>query len=132
MFLNNHLDVRTIDGRKDTLLHPLTYKDSLGRLWRAKKYSFTDGLSIPSFISWIPGFAPNGDDDWWSGVLHDAFYHGTAQIKEGKHWVDYTAPKRVADWVLRDALKSQGVGCLRRNLIYYAVRLFGWSSYRPD
>ena len=77
----------------------------------------TDGGSIPRFFWRIIGH-PMESAYIDRYVEHDYDYQ-TARIKRKK-----------ADEKLRDGLKSDGMGLIKRNLVYYAVRMCGESHYK--
>lgn len=127
---------------------PLTYNDttgmwtvdaevcvpSLGYCLVVPKGFVTDLASIPRvFWSEIAPFqlsiiAP---------VTHDFLYqHGgniTTRVKGADVLIDtaHVFSRAEADAFLRDLATQQGVPAWRRNAAYYAVRLFGKSSWRP-
>lgn len=96
----------------------------------------TDLTSIPRvFWNLLP---PDGP---WvkAAVIHDYLYatQGTGQLPPGvpgsRQPVGITrAPysRAESDWILRDALANRGVDILRRNLIWLAVRVFGWIPWK--
>ena len=132
-FQNETLDVQTKDGLDDSLLQPLVFWDGTC-LWRAPIGSTTDGLSTPKIVRLIPGYDATGDD-WWSGVLHDAGYRNFLERWTANHggmWVAANPSRKVCDDLILCAMKSQGVGFIRRNLIYFALRLFGWIAFKED
>ena len=51
-------------------------------------------------------------------ILHDYLY------REGRD-------RKEADWIFLDAMESVGVPCLVRWAMWGAVRMAGWSCYRP-
>lgn len=75
----------------------------------------TDLASIPRVL-W--GYLPH-DGPWTkASVVHDYLYQ-----KGG-------CSRFLADAIFRDAMAALGVPVVRRLLIYYAVRLFGWLCWR--
>ena len=127
-FLNRTLDVRSSDGREDMLLEDLEYFSKDGWLYRVPKGSTTDGMSTPAIVSGIPGFEPYGRH-WFSAVLHDAAYRGTLQIWKFGKYERANLDRAAADALIREALESQGVGVVRRSIIFGALRAFGWPNY---
>jgi len=144
-FHNDSVDVRTFDGANDTLLDPLFFLSSKGIWYCAPIGSTTDGLSTPTIIRNLPGYDSTGDD-WFSGVLHDAAYRDQLLV-----WNDRTlqpnlelTPSNITGWrlahlsqkscdgLILDAMTLQGVGFIRRHVIYYALRLFGSFAFKSD
>jgi hypothetical protein len=78
----------------------------------------TDFASIPGFAHWlISPFGKHAE----AAVVHDWLYT-LGKPKDGK-------ARKQADKVFRRALKLVGVGFLRRNIMYYAVRIGGGSGF---
>ena len=131
-FLNTVIDVRTANGRDDTLLDALEFQVRSGEIYQAPPGSTTDGVSTPRWL-WrlIP---PNGDADFLPAVLHDAAYRNTLQLYCARTdtWRAANLTQRQADRLLREALLANGVGILKRNVIYFALRLFGGQAFRED
>jgi hypothetical protein len=78
----------------------------------------TDGASVPGWAERLTGWEPWEDPQRWAGVAHD--------------WL-YTQPgvsKTHADNVFRALLESEGADRFKRNLMYVAVVIGGWSAYR--
>lgn len=72
-----------------------------------------DGNSIPRALWW----ASTPADYIEAGCVHDWGYRGNL-------------PRDVADKVYREILEGMGMGKVRRNARYRALRLFGGSSYK--
>ena len=81
-----------------------------------KKGLKTDGLSIPRLFWTIIG-NPYNPKYVGSGIIHDGLYQSHA------------VPQKEADLLFKSMLKHNGVGIIRRNLMYYALRLFGSLAY---
>jgi hypothetical protein len=78
----------------------------------------TDFASIPGFAQWlISPFGKHAE----AAVIHDWLYT-LGKPRDGK-------ARKQADRVFRRALKLVGVGFVRRNIMYYAVRMGGSSGY---
>jgi len=77
----------------------------------------TDFASTPRIL-W-PIFPPTGKYTA-AAVVHDYLYRRGA------------VQRVVADAVFLAAMKELGVARWRRGIMYAAVRLFGWLSYRPN
>ena len=93
----------------------------------------TDLASIPRF-AWIL-LPPDGP--WVKGaVIHDFLYATRGSGKWKKHppaisrAIPYTRSE--ADAILREALENRGVGWLRRQVIWLAVRLGGGRGWGLD
>lgn len=82
----------------------------------------TDGLSIPAF-AW-PIVGPASGPAFRAGLLHDFLYSKQSDAK-WRH-ID----RKTADLLFREAMYNLGIGWMRRELIYRAVRAFGWRSYK--
>ena len=97
------------------------YSDDERRHWDKIEGAFaSDFGSIPPATRWVPGFSP--DSDGIGGFLtHDLLY--TTKGLGGL----YT--RKDSDLILRDCLKALGVGTVRRNAIYTAVRLGGGGGW---
>jgi hypothetical protein len=81
----------------------------------------TDGASIPRIFWNI--MAPTGSY-FSAAIIHDFLYSGFNE--------DVSRAK--SDKIFREAMKSIGVPLVTREIIYRAVRLFGWmffKGYRP-
>jgi hypothetical protein len=93
-----------------------------------------DGASIPKIAEPIVG---KGDDPKFKSAArgHDWFYRGNHSnmelIKDGLKWTIAIRPsRRQADnWFLKE-LADNGVGRVRRTLMYVAVRLFAGPFWR--
>jgi Protein of unknown function (DUF1353) len=81
----------------------------------------TDFASIPSFAQWlISPFGKHAE----AAVVHDWLYTlGAPGDKKGR---------RLADRTFKRALKLVGVGPVRRNVMYWSVRLGGAGGYGLD
>jgi hypothetical protein len=105
------------------ILVPL--KDGTGRYYVYQDYKavptgfITDGGSIPRFF--------------WRFIGHPFESEYIARYVEHDH--DYQTgriPRKEADDKLCDGLKADGMGFIKRNLVYFAVRLFGASHYNNE
>lgn len=76
----------------------------------------TDGASIPRAFYTLIGCPYNGQYIG-SAIIHDALYNSRL------------LPKVDADRMFLEMLKDNGVGAVKRNLMYWAVKFFGKSSY---
>ena len=128
-FLNKTLDVRTGDGLDDTLLEGLYYNSKDGKHYCAPIGSTTDGLSVPRCCQNI---IPATGGNWFSGVLHDSSYRGQLQVLQDDNWIPANLTQEQCDNLILEALESQGVGIVERELIYRALRLFGHVAFNED
>jgi hypothetical protein len=80
----------------------------------------TDGASIPRMFWSIMG--PHGP--WfYAAIIHDYLY---AKASDGR----FDCSRAEADEIFLAAMKDLGVRWHQRTIIYRAVRLFGWRSYK--
>lgn len=129
-FQNKYLTVLTRDGENDLLIDPLVFIAADGTKYRAAIGSTTDGLSTPKLVRILPGYDATGDD-WLSGAFHDSFYRQTAEIElPNGIWCSANVTRKEADDLMLDAMQTQGVGWIRRHVIWAAIRLFGASAWR--
>ena len=131
-FQNDYLDVRTTNGADDTLLNDLDFVTNAGVRYRVPQGSTTDGVSTPRIIRNLPGYDATGDN-WLSGVLHDAAYRGTLLKQSADNTFERAMLTQAeADALILEAMTTQGVGVIRRNIIYRALRLFGFKAFNED
>lgn len=67
---------------------------------------------LPYAYLWLKDFARA------SALLHDYLYTGVV-------------PRNLADKEFLRAMKLEGVDLVRRGMLYFGTRLFGWISYKP-
>lgn len=106
------------DGQWE-LLRPLVYDcDLTGKTYRVPKGFKTDYCSVPRlpFAYWL--FGGVADE---AGCLHDYFYR-TPGVE----------PRHIADAVFLEAMSYLAVPRWRRAVMFYGVRLFGWTSYAGE
>lgn len=105
------------------ILVPL--EDGTGRYYVYQDYRnipagfITDGGSIPRFF--------------WRLIGHPLEGEYVAEYVEHDH--DYQTgriPRKEADIKLRDGLAKKGMGLVRRNLVYFGVRLCGSRYYNKQ
>lgn len=124
--------VPTDDGRAQWVAvdPPLVYVQDDGFTITNPSGEPTDLGSIPQ-AAWSFGFSPEGVGVQ-GFIIHDLLYRtkGTCQVG-GKVYRTRSAPytRAEADAILRDCLKLSGVGVVRRNLIYAAVRVGGVNAW---
>lgn len=92
---------------------------------------YTDLASVPRVPFAYMLFGGIGQK---AAVLHDGLYSRWHEIKT-LAIPDNTAvelTREDCDEIFREALKACGVGIVKRNLMYRAVRLFGGSYFKKD
>lgn len=110
------LQVEEIDDGRWRLLVILAYSSNLAGLVIVPAGFETDFASVPR----LPvAFALFGDVAHEAAVIHDYLY-STGMVS-----------REVADKVLLEAMESTGIAAWRRWPIYWAVRQFGGSHYKP-
>ena len=109
------LDTRQIDEDTFVLLHRLIYRNRKFEITVYKDFDF-DGASIPR-IFWTLIGSPTTGKYTKAACLHDAFY------------ASRVFSRKQSDDLFLEAMKADGVGMIKRNLIYSAVRLGGWKAY---
>jgi hypothetical protein len=127
----------TGDGRcKWGVVKPVAYVPSNGtdRITVPKGFP-TDLTSIPRF-AWTL-LPPDGP--WLkAAVIHDFLYRTCGRgvwLNQPNGLTRHCAPnvdcyrREEADWILRDAMKDRGVGVVKRNIIWAAVRLGGGGGW---
>jgi hypothetical protein len=80
----------------------------------------SDGLSIPSLFRPLVG--PATGRAFLAGLTHDYLYSKASTAS-------HSMTRKDADDLFLEIMYNLGIG-FRRNLIYAAVRSFGWRSYK--
>jgi len=114
------LSVRRVDERdigKWVLNQPLVYQSDIAGETITVPVDFsTDFASVPR---WLPlAFAWLGGHGDSAATVHDWLY------------TEKPVSRRMADMVLREALRASYVARWRIPLFYLGVRLFGWTHWR--
>lgn len=101
-----------------------------------KKGFLTDKASTPQF-AYSLGFTPEGDYEG-AALVHDRGYQAKGRFKTGEYtyyagngeWRDVLGPvsRSECDRLFLNMMKSFGVPMIKRQLMYRAVRAFGWIS----
>ncbi len=105
----------TFNGRKLVeLAEDLHIKSSEGNFVIKKGFK-TDLASIPKFMWWF--IAPT---DW--GILCPAILHDILYATK-----EYS--RKQSDMLFKEKMGDFGLGIIKRNLAYLAVRLFGWVAW---
>jgi len=113
-------------GKKFKLHYDFTY------LWKRENTVIHIKAGFITDFASIPGFAriiiPKLGKYNKAAVVHDAIYqqeYGTSNTADS-----YDFTRKEADMVFRDAMIDLGVAKWKYTLMYYAVRLGGWASWR--
>ncbi|MCE5310437.1 MAG: DUF1353 domain-containing protein [Acidobacteriales bacterium] len=80
----------------------------------------SDGLSIPALVRPLVG--PATGRPFVAGLLHDWLYSKASTA-------NFNMTRKNADDLFLEVMSNLGIG-FRRNLIYAAVRAFGWRFYK--
>jgi hypothetical protein len=94
----------------------------------------TDGASIPPAFQWAVG-SPADPEYFAAALAHDWLYYVHAAKRLNSIALITTlspVTRAEADAALRDLLALNGVWRLRRNAIYYAVRIGGAGHWNND
>lgn len=116
------------------LARPLTYRPKSGTGAITVPAGFTTDLASVPRWAWVL-LPPDGP---WvkAAVIHDYLYAtgGTGVIWNRESSIaDGVAYDRLAsDRIMREAMAIRGVDVVRRNIIYFAVRLGGWIGWRVE
>lgn len=106
-------------GKKFKLFCQFTYIWQMRMKLSVPKGFETDFASIPKiFRIFIPKLGRYNK----AAVIHDAIYQDVI--------AGYPFTRKEADMVFLGAMKDLGVKPWKRNLMYRAVRLFGWMAWR--
>ena len=100
------------DDRNMQLLADFAYVDQHGRRWDARKGSVVNGASIPGVL-WSSVGSPYTGDYRRATVLHDVACDEKKAGHEDVHRMFY------------NAMRADGVGWTRGNMMYQAVKQFG-------
>lgn len=130
--------LRKIDSRSNLTLFILISDFSVKIYMRKGKQEVTRNIVIPSgFITdlaSIPKLArwyicPTDSDIMEAAVLHDFLYRYTGGSFFG--WVgDERFTRTMSDKILRIGCRSLHMGKTKSWLVFVAVRVFGWASWR--
>ena len=104
-----------ISSKEYMLKSSLTYENEEFKV-TIKKGLITDGASIPKAFWSIIG-CPLSGKYVGSALIHDGLY--------GSHLLS----KEESDRLFLDMMKHNGVGAIKRNLMYWAVKVGGRSAY---
>jgi hypothetical protein len=101
------------------LEHYLTVPTSKGNVTIPTGF-LSDGLSIPSPVRPLVG--PSTGRAFMAGLLHDFLYSRASSAH-------FNMTRADADRLFLEVMFNLGIG-FRRNVIYQAVRCFGWRYYK--
>ena len=130
-FQNKIATVMTQDGRHCTIVEPITYIASDGRVFVIPRGAVTDGASTPPEL-WP--FLPPFGDYWLACALHDCAYQNTLlRVNDsGTERVLADLSQDDSDNLLKEAMQSLGVDAATVEKIYLGVHECGWLAYRQD
>lgn len=105
------------DDRNMELFEDFTYTDPDGTAWAATKGSVVNGASIPAAL-WATVGAPFVGDYRRASVVHDVACEQRTRSHDAVHLMFY------------NAMRADGVGWVKANVMYQAVKRFGptWGS----
>jgi len=109
----SELCLKIVGEQTYIVIEPLSYETEGFSLCVNRGFDF-DGASVPQ-IFWSFGLSPMTGSYQRSACLHDALYA-----------CEFGNDRGLCDDLFLEAMESDGVGFLRRMLMYGAVRAFGW------
>jgi hypothetical protein len=95
------------------------YVSSMGKIIVPRNF-YSDGASVPRIFWTI--FSPFGNY-FKAALIHDFLYSKDSE----KH---YHIDRKTCDLIFKEAMFNLGIGWMKRETIYRAVRLGGWASFR--
>ena len=110
------LSLDVIGDQAYEVTKPLVWEDSELVIQVNPGFDF-DGASIPKAL-WSAIGSPMTGGYQRAGCLHDALY--------ASEWF----ARDVCDKLFLEAMESDGVSWIKRNLMYNAVRAFGWTVWK--
>ena len=115
MFEPNNLELRKITGTKKwVVLNKFVWTN--GKLIEKVPAGFITDLASTPRITWT--VFPKSGIYTEASVIHDFLY------REGEY------PRKQCDKIFKKALRQCGVGRIRTEMMYRAVRMFGGSFYK--
>ena len=105
---------------------PVTWHDAKWGVVTAPEGFVTDLASIPRMFPYKlhQGLIQP------CAIIHDWIYSGAADPDDATNYWQFT--RWIADRIFFRAMMQRGVGVWRAHLYYWAVRGFGWRSWRPN
>lgn len=127
---NNELIIKPITGNKWQLVEPFSFDFNIYKSGVPAGF-ITDFASVPKIL-W--SLIPSTGRYTKAAVIHDYLYSVKGKcgvIVDGiclslKY---ITLSRRQCDLILREEMKKAKVGFIKRHLIYWGVRLFGWLRF---
>ena len=116
MSFKTELCLKVIGEQAYEVMAPLVYEDDEVIIQVNPKFDF-DGASIPQALWSVIGSPMTGGYQR-AGCLHDALYASEYFERE------------TCDKLFLEAMESDGVSWIKRNLMYNAVRAFGWTVWK--
>jgi hypothetical protein len=113
--LNVKLRKYPVDGKWFKLISSFDYYADDGRIWTVPSGIDTDFASIPRGLRWL---IPRVGDHGMAAVLHD-------WLCEKK-----IVPRKRADKLFLEGMKTSGVGWIKRRTMYFAVRSYSIISFK--
>ena len=111
----NDLIFKKIDSKNYELVEDLIFKNNKYEIV-VKKFFQTDGASIPKILQNI--FGPFSGNYTKAAVIHDALYQSNS------------LNRLTNDLLFLEMMKELKTNFLTRYSMYYAVKLFGFLSYK--
>jgi len=105
-------------GKNRVVLEDYSYQNDKYKITALPGFN-TNGASIPKFF-WSALSSPYYGALVYAATLHDALY-----TKEA-------LPRKECDKLLREMALKKGYNPTKANLVYVAVRLFGWSHWKKN
>lgn len=113
------LKIKPVDGDMWELLEDF--------VWVGEEFSITVPKGFKTDLASIPRIAmsiiPVHGKQTRAAVIHDWLYVMGGKVSEG------TFTKKQADELFRDIMEEQGVGKIKRNIMFAAVRVGGRGSF---
>lgn len=81
------------------------------------------GLYLKSYGRW-----------WWSYVFHDGCFQGNLEISsdDGVTWRPYAPTEPDSNYLLYQAMASQGARWWEYTVVFIALQFFGWRAFDDD
>lgn len=113
----NSLELKDLKNSKFELLSDYSYIVK-NREIKVPKGFITDFASVPRIFNIF--ILPYGKHSSAS-LIHDWLYSQDCTLK---------MKRKEADKIFLEIMKEEGVNIFKRNLMYYAVKVFGWRYYK--
>ena len=86
----------------------------------------TDGAST----GFLRGLLPQWGLYTKAAIIHDYLYRFAKMVNEYDNSI-ITVDRELADEIFLEAMEVCGVSRIKRNIMFWGVRLFGWWEYKP-